>query len=221
MAASQKEEKERFFDALYQLDHLSDDEGAPTTVPIPPPHPSPAKVVPRNLALQQMSAPSIAPGIVPLPRASASTSASASAPSIASEVVASTRPAAFDIAVEVEQPRKTGTQVRQSTIPQPLPPLLSSRSKKGKKFAKIKGIPQVDQIFTGSMFYFIPNDDVAPPRKMRIQRALQYGATWERVWSARVTHVIVDSYVEMSDVVKHFRVEKLPVGSHMFRVEPC
>ena len=208
MPASQKEEKERFFDALFQLDHLSDDEGPPTPVPVPPPRPSPAKIVPGDLGAQQPSAPNIAPGIVPPPRALAS------APSIASKAVTSTQPSAFDVAVEIELPPKNRTEVRQSTILRPRPPLISSKSSKGKKFGKMKRIPQLDQIFTGSTFYFIPNDDVAQPRKMRIQRALQYGATWERVWSAGVTHVVVDSYIKMSDVLKHSRVEKLPVGSH-------
>jgi DNA polymerase IV len=194
MAASQKEEKEQFFRSLYQLDHLSDDD-----VPLMPTpklsYRSPsAKVTARAVQVSRPLAPSIAPEDVSLQQ------------SVASEV-----------ASEPEPQQNPKTRTRRPTTVQPPPRLVSAKLSKGKKRPKFRIIPEAEQIFTGSTFYFIPNNDVAGPRKLRIQRALEYGAVWERVWSARVTHVIVDSNLTMPDVPRHFRVEKLPVSVLLFQ----
>jgi hypothetical protein len=189
MAALQKEEKERFFSALYQLDQLSDDEVALTPTP---------------KLLQQPPAVKIAPEAVPVPRGFT--------PGIAAETEPLRRHVASTTITKVSAPQKSTTQRRPPATARPPLPFFSSKPNKRKKIAKFEVIPEAKRIFTGSTFYFIPNNDVAAPRKLRIQRALQYGAVWERVFSARVTHVVVDSNITMTDVLKHFRVEELPVS---------
>lgn len=76
----------------------------------------------------------------------------------------------------------------------------------------VQSIPPADQIFNGLTFYFIPNNDIAAPRRKRIEKGLQYGAVWEKVWPGSVTHVIVDSNVAMKDVLRILGLDKLPVS---------
>jgi hypothetical protein len=189
MAALQKEEKERFFSALYQLDQLSDDEVALTRTP---------------KLLQPPPAVDITHEAVAVPRGFG--------PGIGTETEQLQRHLASKAVAEVEPPQKPTK--RRRPLFTALPPLPSGFSKpnKRKKSANFQVIPQAKRIFTGSTFYFIPNNDVAAPRKLRIQRALQYGAVWERVMSTKVTHVVVDGNITMSDVLKHFYGEKLPVS---------
>jgi DNA polymerase IV len=66
------------------------------------------------------------------------------------------------------------------------------------------------QLFGGLCFYFFPNNDVHPARRMRIAKAVQYGAKWEKSWSESVTHVILDKSMELSQLLKYLRLEDLP-----------
>ncbi|KAK2065343.1 hypothetical protein LY76DRAFT_600312 [Colletotrichum caudatum] len=63
--------------------------------------------------------------------------------------------------------------------------------KKRKRDPPIKDVPEEQQVFRGLRFYFIPNDDIAPARKIRIRKAQEFGASWVRSLEA-ATHVIVD-----------------------------
>ncbi|GKT63575.1 DNA polymerase [Colletotrichum tofieldiae] len=63
--------------------------------------------------------------------------------------------------------------------------------KKRKRDPSIKTVPEEQQIFRGLRFYFIPNDDIAPARKIRIRKAQEFGASWARSLGD-ATHVIVD-----------------------------
>ncbi|KAK2023810.1 hypothetical protein LX32DRAFT_627334 [Colletotrichum zoysiae] len=63
--------------------------------------------------------------------------------------------------------------------------------KKRKRDPPIKNVPEEQQVFRGLRFYFIPNDDIAPARKIRIRKAQEFGASWVRSLEA-ATHVIVD-----------------------------
>lgn len=192
MASSQEAEREQFFSALYRLDDLSDDEVAPMPT---------AKLTLRPPTANTAS--EVTPVLRPL------------ALSIAPEVMLQQQSSAPKIIDEAEVPQKPTTQRRRPIPWQPRPTPVSSKSR-GKKNAKSKTIPEAHQIFKGSTFYFIPNNDVAAPRKMRIQRALQYGAVWERRWPAEVTHLIVDSILTVPDVLKSLRVDKLPVRTSSF-----
>jgi len=64
-----------------------------------------------------------------------------------------------------------------------------------------KSVPESEQIFKTLSFYYIPNDDVAPMRKLRIGKAKQYGARWVRDLSD-ASHVIVDKRLSYKDIQK-------------------
>ncbi|KAK1597946.1 uncharacterized protein LY79DRAFT_646887 [Colletotrichum navitas] len=63
--------------------------------------------------------------------------------------------------------------------------------KKRKRDPPIKTVPEEQQVFRGLRFYFIPNDDIAPARKIRIRKAQEFGASWVRSLET-ASHVIVD-----------------------------
>ena len=193
MAASQEDPKDQFFSALYQLDHLSDEDHVQEPTTAPGQRPSAAGLTSETVPVQKSLVPNISRQALPLER-----------------------PWTSPIAADAESPKKAIRRERRPATPRIPPPLASSKAHKCKRNSWSICIPEAQQIFRGSMFYFIPNNDVAGPRKLRIQRALDYGAAWERAWSARVTHVIVDSNLTMPDVLKHFRGEKLPVGAIPF-----
>lgn len=57
----------------------------------------------------------------------------------------------------------------------------------------------------------MPNNDIAPARKKRIEKAQEFGAVWARDWSDEVTHVIADMYLRLSDVKKAVGHDRLKV----------
>lgn len=61
------------------------------------------------------------------------------------------------------------------------------------------------RLFDALTFYFIPNDDVVKPRRLRIQSAVAQGARWTRQLEPGVTHVIVEPEVTASAVVKYIK----------------
>ncbi|PGH02546.1 DNA polymerase IV [Blastomyces parvus] len=70
--------------------------------------------------------------------------------------------------------------------------------------------PAHQQIFNDMVFFFIPNDDIAPARRMRIKKALEFGASRSFTWGDTVTHVIVDKAISFTDVLKYLRIDSLP-----------
>lgn len=72
-------------------------------------------------------------------------------------------------------------------------------------------IPESRQIFKGLVFFFIPNDDISPARRMRIQRSVEFGARRATEWCNEITHVIVDRGLAFQDVVKYLKLDSLPV----------
>lgn len=62
---------------------------------------------------------------------------------------------------------------------------------------------------------FIPNNAVAPARRMRIHKAREYGAERAEAWSDIVTHIIVDKDLNHGDVLKHLKLEDIPVRLHI------
>lgn len=83
---------------------------------------------------------------------------------------------------------------------------------KKRRAESFKLVPESQQIFKGLTFFFIPNNDVAPARRLRIAKAQEYGALWARVWSSDVTHVIVDKDLVFQDVLKVVDTEKISVS---------
>ncbi|KAL4812392.1 hypothetical protein BDW67DRAFT_188746 [Aspergillus spinulosporus] len=71
-------------------------------------------------------------------------------------------------------------------------------------------IPEQLQIFKGLVFFFFPNSDVSPLRRLRIQRAQEYGALWAKTWGSHVTHIIVDKGLNFEEIRKHLELETIP-----------
>lgn len=67
---------------------------------------------------------------------------------------------------------------------------------------------------------FCPNSNVHPGRKIRINKAEQYGATWQREWSDTVTHVIVDKGLDYATVKTYLKLSELPVRALVSSMSP-
>ncbi|KAE8133157.1 hypothetical protein BDV38DRAFT_287018 [Aspergillus pseudotamarii] len=81
---------------------------------------------------------------------------------------------------------------------------------KKKRTSTTKIVAEQHQIFKGLVFFFFPNSDVSPLRRLRIQRAQEYGALWARNWSDSVTHVIVDKGLTFQEVLRHLCLKTFP-----------
>jgi DNA polymerase IV len=78
-------------------------------------------------------------------------------------------------------------------------PSVSTVMKKRKRDSAPKLVPEAERIFAGLAFYYIPDNDIAPARKIRIGKARDYGATWVRDIKD-ATHVVVDKSLLFQDV---------------------
>ncbi|CRK19742.1 hypothetical protein BN1708_000407, partial [Verticillium longisporum] len=78
-------------------------------------------------------------------------------------------------------------------------PSLYATVKKRKRDAPVKLVPAQQQIFREQHFFFIPNDDIAPARRIRIRKAQEYGASWTRSLE-RASHVIVDKGLSWKNI---------------------
>lgn len=69
------------------------------------------------------------------------------------------------------------------------------------------------RLISGPLVFF-PNNDASPFRRIRIQRAQEYGARWVQTWGEEenITHVIVDKGLTFQDVLKHLKLETFPVS---------
>ncbi|KAJ0424636.1 hypothetical protein BJY00DRAFT_309055 [Aspergillus carlsbadensis] len=90
---------------------------------------------------------------------------------------------------------------------------------KRKRGSSARMIPEQLQIFKGLVFYFFPNSDISPLRRLRIQRAQEYGALWERTWGNNITHVIVDKGLKFEEVLRHLKLGSFP--SEIALVDEC
>ena len=59
---------------------------------------------------------------------------------------------------------------------------------------------------------FIPNDDIAPSRRLRIRKARERGAVWVREWRDGITHIIVDRGISYDQVISFLKIASLPVS---------
>ncbi|RAL11444.1 DNA-directed DNA polymerase IV [Aspergillus homomorphus CBS 101889] len=57
---------------------------------------------------------------------------------------------------------------------------------------------------------FFPNNSASSLRRLRIQRAQDYGASAADTWGDHVTHLIVDKGLTFHDVMKHLHLETFP-----------
>ncbi|KAJ5587675.1 uncharacterized protein N7459_003440 [Penicillium hispanicum] len=85
-------------------------------------------------------------------------------------------------------------------------------SKKRKRANSIKVVPEEQQIFKNLVFFFFPNNDVSPSRRLRIQRVQEYGGQWAREWTSNITHVVVDKGLLFQDLIAHLKLESFPTN---------
>jgi len=104
-----------------------------------------------------------------------------------------------------------------TTTPAPKPPpslptatSMSAALGKRKRGDNAKLVPEERRIFSDLQFFFVPNDEIAAARRLRIRKALQYGAIRATIFDASVTHIIVDKEVTYKDVLKYLKLTELP-----------
>ena len=86
----------------------------------------------------------------------------------------------------------------------------SRSSKKRKRGQSVALLPESQRIFQGLSFYFLPNDDVAPARRLRIRKAMEYGAVWIKEWKDGMTHIIMDNSLCYKDLLSYLKIDSLP-----------
>ncbi|POR36551.1 DNA polymerase lambda [Tolypocladium paradoxum] len=80
-------------------------------------------------------------------------------------------------------------------------PSVNPRAKKRKRDSGPRLRPEEEQIFKDLSFFYIPDNDIAPARRLRINKAREYGAIWTRdVLTA--THIVVERNLDYKDVEK-------------------
>ncbi|KAL8815484.1 MAG: hypothetical protein Q9223_005376 [Gallowayella weberi] len=89
---------------------------------------------------------------------------------------------------------------------------MAPTTKKRKRDQSLELLPEAQQIFRGLRFYFLPNDDVAPARRLRISKVLERGATWRKQFDDEVTHVILDRGLAYNDLLKYLKRSSIPSG---------
>lgn len=94
----------------------------------------------------------------------------------------------------------------------PMTAITAKANAKRKRGAELKMVPEADQVFKDLQFYFFPNNIINGARKLRIEKAQQYGATWHPTWNPQVTHIILDKSIDLAMLYKYLKVESLPPG---------
>lgn len=62
--------------------------------------------------------------------------------------------------------------------------------------------PNTVGLFSGVIFYFLPNNDVNKVRRLRIQAAISQGAQWVRSLDSCLTHIIAEEDITAETVMK-------------------
>lgn len=89
-------------------------------------------------------------------------------------------------------------------------------SRKRKLTGNSEIVPQAGLLFSGLNFYYCPNNDKDAARKMKIEKALQYGAVWSKEWCSAVTHIIADVGLTYDSLMKHLKLKEFPVSTSVF-----
>ncbi|KAI1482747.1 hypothetical protein F4774DRAFT_247260 [Daldinia eschscholtzii] len=83
-------------------------------------------------------------------------------------------------------------------------PSPSVRMGKRKREAPLKLAPEARRIFKNLLFFYIPNDDINPARRLQIRKAREHGAAWCRNLS-EATHIIVDKKLTYTDIERQLQ----------------
>ncbi|KAI1208772.1 uncharacterized protein F4807DRAFT_133236 [Annulohypoxylon truncatum] len=130
-------------------------------------------------------------------------------PSLQTSTLIGTDATVFETAAARKQPLRRSTRSTRPTLrarhssPQ-TDPSPSVRMGKRKKEAPLKLVPEAQQIFKGLSFYYIPNDDINPARRLQITKAREHGVTWCREL-VNATHIIVDKKLTYADIERYLQ----------------
>jgi DNA polymerase IV len=89
-------------------------------------------------------------------------------------------------------------------------PATSKTTGKRKRANEVKPIRNENGLFKDLRFYFFPNNDKHPARKIRIAKALEHGAGWEKDFNENVTHIIMDKTTEFGLLLKYLKRDSIP-----------
>ncbi|KAH7163170.1 hypothetical protein B0J13DRAFT_538000 [Dactylonectria estremocensis] len=78
-------------------------------------------------------------------------------------------------------------------------PSSSIAMKKRKREPSMKLRPEEQQLFRNLLFFYVPDNDIAPARRLRITKAREFGATWTRN-PASATHIVVEKNIAFKEV---------------------
>ena len=102
------------------------------------------------------------------------------------------------------------TAVRPTASAVPSSSAVLKATGKRKRDSNMNQVPTNQQIFKGLQFYFFPNTDTNAARRMRIAKALEFGATWQKDFNDTVTHIVVDKAMDYSLLTKFLKRDDLP-----------
>lgn len=91
--------------------------------------------------------------------------------------------------------------------------------KKLRKKPSVELVPESEQVFRENIFYYIPPDNKSQLRRIRIDKARKFGATWTRELIPSTTHIIVDKALTFKDVMTFLKLETLPSNMIMVSEE--
>ncbi|KAK3720418.1 hypothetical protein LTR37_003830 [Vermiconidia calcicola] len=106
--------------------------------------------------------------------------------------------------------RQTFSGTGSKSIANMVPSVSKATGKRKRESSTNQVAPKEQQLFSGLHFYFFPNTDKHPARKMRIAKAEEFGATWEREFNDQVTHIIVDKAMDFRLLTKFLKQDNLP-----------
>ena len=78
---------------------------------------------------------------------------------------------------------------------------VAAAASKRRKRGPVSQVPRPagDQVFRGLSFFYVPDNDIAPARRIRIGKAKEFGAIWTRT-IATATHVVCDRAIRYKDL---------------------
>jgi DNA polymerase IV len=189
-------DKDAFFKALEQLDCLTDDSEDEADIEL-------SHIIKRSRNSDKTSSSNCCKDTPPFKLLRATSAPQSTSTSIASSSTHSKMlsPGSDGLQPGVKRSNTTGGLTGRSE---------ADKQSKRRRVITPRTVPEEQQIFKNLVFFFFPDNDVSPLRRLRIQRAQEYGATWAKTWEAHITHVIVDKGLMFQDVLKHLKLEAFP-----------
>lgn len=108
-------------------------------------------------------------------------------------------PVAGAAAKRLLQPEEEGTPSRGGALAKKKRKTTTTTGKDAKNTGSARGAGGGEQIFKDLSFHYIPDNDIAPARRIRITKAKENGASWTR-FAKFATHIIVDKNIRYDEI---------------------